>query len=57
MIKLRAERAKLMGYPTAAAFVLADETAHDPDTVNKMLRQLAPAAVANAKLEAPNCRR
>ncbi|HJW46900.1 MAG TPA: M3 family metallopeptidase [Lysobacter sp.] len=50
--KLRAERAKLMGYPTAAAFVLADETAHDPDTVNKMLRQLAPAAVTNAKLEA-----
>ncbi|MEP6633841.1 MAG: M3 family metallopeptidase, partial [Luteimonas sp.] len=50
--KLRAERAKMLGYPTHAAYVLADETAKTPETVNKMLAQLAPAAVANAKKEA-----
>jgi len=50
--KLRAERAKMMGYPTYAAFVLEDETAKTPEAVNKMLGQLAPAAVANAKREA-----
>jgi peptidyl-dipeptidase Dcp len=50
--KLRAEKAKLLGYPNYAAFVLADETASTPDNVNRMLGQLAPAAVANAKKEA-----
>lgn len=52
IIKLRAERAKMMGYPNYAAYVLEDETAKSPEAVNKMLGQLAPAAVANAKLEA-----
>ncbi|KRC33717.1 MULTISPECIES: M3 family metallopeptidase [unclassified Lysobacter] len=50
--KLRAERAKMMGYPNYAAFVLEDETAKTPQAVNAMLGQLAPAAVANAKREA-----
>lgn len=50
--KLRAERAKIMGYPNYAAFGLAEETAKNPEAVNKMLAQLAPAAVANAKVEA-----
>ncbi len=50
--RLRAERAKLLGYPTHAAFVLADETAKTPEAVNRMLGQLAPPAVANAKKEA-----
>jgi len=50
--KLRAERAKIMGYPNYAAFGLAEETAKNPEAVNKMLAQLAPAAVANAKKEA-----
>lgn len=49
--RLRAERAKMLGYPTHAAFVLADETAKTPETVNRMLAQLAPAAVANARKE------
>jgi peptidyl-dipeptidase Dcp len=50
--RLRAERARMMGYPNYAAFVLEDETAKTPEAVNKMLGQLAPAAVANARREA-----
>ena len=50
--KLRAERAKLLGYPSHAAYVLEDETAKTTDAVNKMMAGLAPAAVANAKKEA-----
>jgi peptidyl-dipeptidase Dcp len=51
-MKLRAERAVLLGFPNFAAFGLEDQTARTPEAVNKMLRQLAPAAVANAKREA-----
>ena len=52
VMKLRAERAKLMDYDNHAAFVLEDETARTPKAVNDMLSKLAPAAVANAKKEA-----
>jgi peptidyl-dipeptidase Dcp len=52
MMRLRAERAKLMGYDNHAAFVLEDETARTPKAVNDMMTKLAPAAVANAKREA-----
>ncbi len=51
VLKLRSERATLLGYDTYANYVLADETAKNQDNVNKMLRQLAPAAVANARRE------
>ncbi|HTM28902.1 MAG TPA: M3 family metallopeptidase, partial [Rhodanobacter sp.] len=51
VLKLRAEKAKMLGYPTYAAYVLADETAKTPQAVNAMLTQLAPPAVANAKRE------
>ncbi|WP_297801544.1 M3 family metallopeptidase [Arenimonas sp. GDDSR-1] len=49
--KLRAERAAIMGYPNYAAFGLAEETAKNPEAVNRMLEQLAPPAVANARKE------
>ena len=52
MVKLRAERAALLGYPNHAAYVLEDETAGSIDAVNKLLAQLAPPAVANARAEA-----
>lgn len=50
--KLRAERAKLLGYENHAAFELEDQTARTVKTVNDLLRQLAPAAVSNARREA-----
>ena len=49
---LRAERAALLGYPTFAAYSLDDQTAGTVDVVNRMLAQLAPPAVANARREA-----
>ncbi len=52
MVKLRAERAALLGYPSHAAYQLDDQTAHDVATVNKMLALVAPPAVVNAKKEA-----
>ncbi|MGQ4583469.1 M3 family metallopeptidase [Lysobacter sp. F60174L2] len=52
VLKLRAEKAGMLGYPTYAAYVLADETAQTPQAVNDMLHKLAPPAVANAKREA-----
>ncbi|WP_157598992.1 M3 family metallopeptidase [Rhodanobacter sp. Root561] len=51
VLKLRAEKAQMLGYPTYAAYVLADETAQTPEAVNAMLTKLAPPAVANAKRE------
>ena len=52
LARLRAERAKLLGYPNYAAYGLEDETAKTTTAVNNMLRELAPAAVRNAKAEA-----
>jgi peptidyl-dipeptidase Dcp len=52
IVKLRAQRAALLGYSSHAAYVLEDETAGTPDAVNRMLAQLAPAAAANARKEA-----
>ena len=52
MVKLRAERAAMLGYANHAAYVLADETAGSVEAVNRLLAQLAPPAVANARAEA-----
>jgi len=50
--KLRAEKAKLLGYPNYAAWVLQDQMAKTPDAVDKFFAQLVPAATAKAKSEA-----
>ncbi|HET7843688.1 MAG TPA: M3 family metallopeptidase [Xanthomonadales bacterium] len=50
--KIRAERAKLLGYPNHAVYVLEDETAKSVDAVNKILLDSAKPAVNNAKREA-----
>ncbi|HWT14328.1 MAG TPA: M3 family metallopeptidase [Patescibacteria group bacterium] len=52
LAKLRAERAQLLGYADFATYVLEDQTAKTTAAVNKMMADLAPAAVANAKKEA-----
>jgi peptidyl-dipeptidase Dcp len=52
MVKLRAERAKLLGYPNHAAYVLEDESAGNPTAVADMIRQVAPAALKRAREEA-----
>jgi peptidyl-dipeptidase Dcp len=51
LAKLRADKAALLGYPNFAAYSLEDQTAHDPEAVNKMLSEFARPAVANAKKE------
>jgi len=51
-MKLRAERAAMLGYPNHATFSLEESTAKTPQAVNDMLGKLAPAAVANARREA-----
>ena len=49
--KLRAERARLLGFDTHASFVTADETAKTPEAVASMLGKLAPPAARNARAE------
>jgi peptidyl-dipeptidase Dcp len=52
LVKARAERAKLLGYPSHAAYMLEDQTAKNTDAVNKLLSEFAKPAVRNAKKEA-----
>jgi peptidyl-dipeptidase Dcp len=52
MVRLRAERARLLGQPTHADYGLEDQTARTTAAVNKLLADLAPPAVANARREA-----
>lgn len=52
MARLRAERAQMLGYDSAAAYILEDRTAGTPTAVNEMLALLAPAARASALREA-----
>lgn len=49
--QLRAERAQMLGFETHADFSLDDQTARNRQTVNTLLRQLAPSAVAAARRE------
>ena len=52
LARKRAERAQLLGYPTHAAFQLAEQTVGSVDVMNKMLAQLDTPAVINAHKEA-----
>ncbi|MEV7188105.1 M3 family metallopeptidase [Kitasatospora sp. NPDC093102] len=49
---LRAERAALLGYPSHAAYVVADETAGTVEAVSALLSRLVGPAVAMARREA-----
>ena len=51
IVRLRAERAALLGFENHAAFVTADQTAQTPARVAEMLERLAPAAARNAAAE------
>lgn len=51
IVRLRAERARLLGFDSHAAYVTADETAGTPEAVADMLGRLAPAAARNARAE------
>jgi peptidyl-dipeptidase Dcp len=51
IVRLRAERAALLGFENHAAFVTADQTAKTPARVAEMLDRLAPAAARNAAAE------
>jgi peptidyl-dipeptidase Dcp len=52
IVKLRAERAQLMGFENHAAYSLSNKTAQTTKAVNDRLAILTPPAVANAKREA-----
>jgi len=50
--RLRAEKAKLLGFPNFAAWKIADQMAKTPDAVLKFLDALVPAATAKVIAEA-----
>jgi peptidyl-dipeptidase Dcp len=51
IVRLRAERAEVLGYASHAAYVTADETAGTPEAVQTLLRELAAPAARNARAE------
>ncbi|TQO21020.1 peptidyl-dipeptidase Dcp [Rhodoglobus vestalii] len=51
IVRVRSQRAALLGFTSHAAWVTADETAGNPQRVADMLGKLAPAAARNARTE------
>ena len=51
VLRLRAEKANMLGYATHADYVLEERTAKTVDAVQGMLGRLSPVAVANARKE------
>lgn len=51
LVKLRAERVNLLGYPNYAAFNLETQTARTPENVIDMLVDLIPPVIENSKKE------
>ncbi len=52
LAQLRGQKAKLLGFPNWAAYVMDDQMAKTPEAALKLLGGLAPAAARNAKAEA-----
>ena len=50
--QIRAQKAKLLGFPNYAAWQLSDQMAKTPETALKFMDALVPAATAKAKAEA-----
>jgi peptidyl-dipeptidase Dcp len=51
LAKLRAERAKLLGYVNHAAYTLENQMAENPQAAFKMLQDLVPGVMAKARIE------
>nr|WP_238836495.1 peptidyl-dipeptidase Dcp [Xylella fastidiosa] len=52
LTQLRAQKAKLLGFPNYAAYNLADQMAKTPEAALKLLNDTVPAATAKARKEA-----
>jgi peptidyl-dipeptidase Dcp len=52
LAQLRAEKAKLLGYPTYAAYRLENQMSKTPENAIKLLTDMVPAATAKARREA-----
>jgi len=52
LAQLRAQRAKLLGYPDHATFILDDQMAKTPQAAEQLLTGIVPAATAKARDEA-----
>src|SRR6266853_1753230 len=52
LAQLRAQRARLLGYPDYATFVLDDQMAKTPQRAEKLMTDMVPAATAKARGEA-----
>ena len=51
LAQLRAEKAKLLGFPTYSAYALDNQMAKNPENAIKLLTNLVPASVARAHTE------
>ncbi len=52
LVELRAKKARLLGFPTYAAYVLDDQMAKTPANAEKLLTDIVPPATAKARGEA-----
>ena len=57
LAQLRPERARLLGFPSLAAYVIDDQMAKTPDAAIKLLTDLVPAATAKARGEGADMQR